>query len=312
MDNHTVLFILGPTSSGKTAVAVQLAKRLGGEVISCDSMQIYRDMDIITQAPPDSAMEKIPHHLVRVIDPREEYDAAKFANQARESIENVIGKGRIPLVSGGTGLYVKSLVDGIFSTPGKSETLRKELEKEAEEKGVEALHARLSEIDPDSAARLHHNDLKRVIRAIEVYELTGDTLSNKSKETGGIESSYDCRMFGMKLPREVLYSRVNATVDKMLADGLVDQVKNLQNRELSRTAQQALGIKEIASFLNGEMSLEETSLELKKNTRRYAKRQLTWFRADKRIKWINADRSCAEIVEDIIERLRDYPMVDSY
>ena len=298
-----IVFILGPTSSGKTAVAVQMAKRLGGEVISCDSMQIYRDMDILTQAPSQDAMEKIPHHLVRVIDPREEYDAAKFADQARECIEDVIGKGRIPLVSGGTGLYVKSLVDGIFSTPGKSEALRKELEKEAGEKGVEALHERLAGIDPVTAARLHHNDLKRVIRAIEVYELTGDTLSNKSKEPGGIESSYECRMFGMKLPREVLYNRVNATVDKMLADGLVDEVKKLLKKELSRTAHQALGIKEITSFLNGEMSLEESSLELKKNTRRYAKRQLTWFRADKRIEWINADCPCAEIAEDIVQRI---------
>ena len=305
MDNHTVLFILGPTSSGKTAVAVQMAKRLGGEVISCDSMQIYRDMDILTQAPSQDAMEKIPHHLVRVIDPREEYDAAKFADQARGCIEDVIGKGMIPLVSGGTGLYVKSLVDGIFSTPGKSEALRKELEKEADEKGVEALHARLAGIDPVTAARLHHNDLKRVIRAIEVYELTGDTLSNKSKEPGGIESSYECRMFGMKLPREVLYSRVNATVDKMLADGLVAEVEKLLKKDLSRTAQQALGIKEITSFLNGEMSLEEASLELKKNTRRYAKRQLTWFRADKRIEWINADRPCEEIVDEIIGQVEN-------
>jgi len=305
LSKGTIIFILGPTSSGKTAVSVKAAKSLNGEVISCDSMQIYRGMDILTQAPLRGEMEDIPHHMVRVIDPREEYDAALFRDQARKIIERIIAKGAIPIISGGTGLYVKSLVDGIFKAPGKNEMFREQLKKEAEEKGAVHLHARLAKVDSDSAKKLHHNDLKRVIRAMEVYEITGKKLSDKSRETEGIASFYECRMFGMDLPREILYERVNAAVDKMFIDGLVDEVKGLIGKGLGRTACQALGIKEISCFLNDEISLEEAAEELKKNTRRYAKRQLTWFRADDRIEWIDANRDPSEVVKDIAERIRD-------
>jgi tRNA dimethylallyltransferase len=298
-----IVFIVGPTSSGKTAVAAKLAKKLKGEVISCDSMQVYRDMDIITRVPGEELLSCVPHHLVKVIVPEEEYSAAKFAEQASGLIEKISGKGGLPVVAGGTGLYMKSLIDGLFSAPPQDEDLREELKKEAEEKGGEYLYGRLKEVDPETALKLHPNDIRRVIRALEIYELTGETIHEKKKEPGGIWAKYDCRIFGMELPRDVLYGRINEAVEKMFGEGLVELVKNLRGRKLSKTASKALGIKEVCAFLDGKADLDETVGELKKNTRRYAKRQLTWFRADERVEWVDANRDSDDIAGDILGRL---------
>ena len=298
-----VLFIVGPTSSGKTAVAASLAEKMNGEIISCDSMQVYKDMDVITRVPGKDLLSRIPHHLVRSISPEEEYSAARFVEEASSLIESIISKGKTPIITGGTGLYMKSLLDGIFSSPPKDEDLREELQKEAEEGGGERLHERLKKIDPETAEKLHSNDLRRIIRALEVYELTGETIYEKKKESEGIESKYDCRIFGMQLPRDILYERIDRTVEEMFSEGLVELVKGLRSRSLSKTAGKALGIKEVSDLLDGKVDRGEAQEELKKNTRRYAKRQLTWFRADGRIQWIDANRPTSAIVKDILSWL---------
>ena len=257
-------------------------------------------MDIITRVSGDEALSDVSHYLVKTISPEEEYSAARFIEESTGFIEQIVSKGKVPVIVGGTGLYMKSLVDGLFSSPPKDEDLREELEREAEEKGGEYLYRKLEEVDPETASRLHPNDIRRVIRALEVYELTGETINEKKKESEGISPEYDCRIFGMEFPRDVLYERINATVEKMFDEGLVELVENLCKRKLSKTASKALGIKEVRAFLNGQTGIDGAVEELKKNTRKYAKRQLTWFRADSRVVWVDANRSVDEIVEDIL------------
>jgi len=303
MNKPVVIFIVGPTSSGKTSVAFELALRVNGEIISCDSMQVYKDMDVLTRAAGEDLLGRVPHHLLRYISCEDEYNAARFAEEARKSLEDILARGKVPIIAAGTGLYMKALVDGIFQAPPKDEDLRKELEKEAEEKGIAHLYERLMEVDPDSARQIHPNDLKRVIRALEVFELTGEKLYDKKEEAEGISSAYDCRFFGMELAREKLYDRINSEVDKMFDEGLIEEVRALSRRDLSSTAGQALGIKEVRDCLEGRADMEHAREELKKNTRRYAKRQLTWFRSDERIRWLSADRDAAKIAEDILKDL---------
>lgn len=295
-----VIFIVGATASGKSAIAAEVAKKINGEIISSDSMQVYQDMDIITQAPKEEITSGIRHHLVRKISPEEEFSAAEFVIKAEDAIGDILRRGKIPVIAGGTGLYIKALTDGLFSSPPKDEALRKELEKERNEKGAEYLYKKLKNIDPDSAKVLHPNDTRRIIRAIEVYTLTGKPISEKKKEAKGICDKYHCLFFGLSLPRKTLYERINQRVESMFENGLVDEVKRLLERNLSITSRKALGIKEVESFLNGGISLEKAKEELKKNTRRYAKRQLTWFRPDKRIVWIEAARDNVRIAEDIV------------
>jgi tRNA dimethylallyltransferase len=267
-------------------------------------MQVYKGMDVITQAPAKAVLARAPHHLLKFLAPSEEYSAARYAEDAEKVIEDVISRGRVPVFAGGTGLYVKTLVDGIFEAPSKDEGLRRRLEEEAREKGAEYLHARLAQRDPQTAAKLHPNDLRRVIRALEVLELTGRTIHEKKKEREGISGEYDIRMFGLDVPREELYACIDKKVDEMFAAGLVGEVEHLIGGDLAATARQALGVKEVSAHLEGAMTLAEATEELKKNTRRYAKRQLTWFRADGRIVWVDAARSAEEIVREIENQIK--------
>lgn len=302
---QTIIFILGPTSSGKSKVAVSLAERINGEIISADSMQVYKNMDVLTQAPGEDLSARVPHHLIKMLQPEEEFSASRFVEEAENAVEMILSEDKVPILAGGTGLYIKSLVDGLFSSPPRNDEIRERLELIATEKGTEHLHRKLQEVDPGSAEKIHENDLRRIIRALEVFEVTGSTMTLKKEETKGISDGYDCRMFGLKLPRDVLYKKIEDKVDKMFEDGLVDEVKSLGKRDLSITADKALGIKEVAAFLKGETTLEEAKTELKKNTRRYAKRQLTWFRGDPRITWLDADRDAEAIAEEIVSRLRE-------
>ncbi|MDP8299982.1 MAG: tRNA (adenosine(37)-N6)-dimethylallyltransferase MiaA [Candidatus Tantalella remota] len=302
---NIIIFILGPTSSGKSKVAIQLAEKLGGEIVSADSMQVYNDMDVLTQAPTEELTARVPHHLVKMLSPEEEFSASRFAEAAASSVEEILFRGKVPVFVGGTGLYIKSLVDGLFPSPPRNDEIRERLEQIAAEKGTEHLHRKLREIDPDAAEKIHENDLRRVVRALEIFEATGSTMTRKKDETKGIGDNYDCRMFGLKLDRDVLYKKIEDKVDKMFEDGLVEEVKSLRERDLSITADKALGIKEVAAFLDGEMTLDEAKVELKKNTRRYAKRQLTWFRGEDRIYWVDADRTADEIVEEIASKLSE-------
>jgi tRNA dimethylallyltransferase len=300
---QTIIFILGPTSSGKSKVAVCLAEKINGEIVSADSMQVYKNMDVLTQAPGEDLSARVPHHLIKMLQPEEEFSASRFVEEAENAVEMILSEDKVPILAGGTGLYIKSLVDGLFSSPPRNDEIRERLELIATEKGTEHLHRKLQEVDPGSAEKIHENDLRRIIRALEVFEVTGSTMTLKKEETKGISDDYDCRMFGLKLPRDVLYKKIEDKVDKMFEDGLVDEVKSLGKRDLSITADKALGIKEVAAFLKGETTLEEAKTELKKNTRRYAKRQLTWFRGDPRITWLDADRDAEAIAEEIVWRI---------
>lgn len=300
---QTLIFIVGPTSSGKTAVSTRLAEKIGGEIISCDSMQIYTGMDVLTQAPTEEILSKIKHHLVKEISLEEEFSAAEFMDRGSRAIENVLAAGKMPIITGGTGLYMKALLDGIFDSPPRDDELRETLENIAEKNGKESLHKKLQSIDPKTAEKLHPNDTKRIIRAIEVYELTGTSIEEKKKEAEGIWDKYNCRIFALDVPRDVLYDRINRTVDKMFTEGIIDEVKALLDKGLSITASKALGIREIGAFLKGDVSLEDATEDLKKKTRNYAKRQLTWFRGDDRIEWIDADRSIDEVVNEIVRSL---------
>ncbi|HNX91710.1 MAG TPA: tRNA (adenosine(37)-N6)-dimethylallyltransferase MiaA, partial [Candidatus Omnitrophota bacterium] len=267
-------------------------------------MQIYRGMDRITQAPSEEITGKVRHYFVRCVDPREEYNVAQFVLEAQEVIKDIISRGKFPLVTGGTGLYMKTLIDGIFASPPKDEQLRKSFEEIEKEKGPGFLHRRLLAIDPETAKKLHPNDMRRIIRALEVRELTGKTIHDKKKEIEGIKEKYSCRIFALDLARKELYDRINKSVDAMFMNGIVDAVGEIKKTELGMTARKAIGIKEISEYLAGKVDMDTAREEMKMNTRRYAKRQLTWLRAEERAEWVRADRPVSEIVDEIIVRLK--------
>jgi tRNA dimethylallyltransferase len=287
-----VLVLVGPTASGKTALSVALAKALNGEIISADSMQIYKYMKIGTAKVKQSEMEGIPHHLVDFVLPDDEYSVAKFKDDALKCIEEIIKRGKIPIIVGGTGLYINGLtLPWSFREKDEDEEIRWRLAAEAEMLGVEALHQRLKEIDPETAKIVHPNNVKRVIRALEIFETTGKPKSYFDKKASTDEMPYDYELIGLYWPREILYQRINQRVDQMIDDGLIEETEDLLDRgyEWSLTALQAIGYKELKPYLNGEVSKEEACDRLRRDTRHFAKRQLTWFRKDKRIHWIDMD-----------------------
>ncbi len=274
--------LAGPTASGKTAVAESLARLVGGEILSCDSMQVYRAMPIVTQAPRRRAGGR-KTHLVGFLDPSEEYSAALFRRDAESLIRRLLSKGKLPIVTGGTGLYLRALLDGLFETGAvsKDEALRRRLHAEAEIHGAPALHTRLAGVDPGSAARIHPNDLRRVVRALEVLELTRRPLSAQRAERRGLRDELPHRLFLIERDRQDLYRRIDSRVDAMFRTGLVREVRRLARRPLSKTAGMALGIRQVRDHLEGGISLEEARELLKRETRRYAKRQLSWFRHER-------------------------------
>ncbi|MBT2288019.1 tRNA (adenosine(37)-N6)-dimethylallyltransferase MiaA [Paenibacillus albidus] len=288
-----VLVLLGPTAVGKTNLSLELAAAYGAEIISGDSMQVYRGMDIGTAKITPAEMKGIPHHLIDIHDPQDAYSAAEFQEQGKRLIEEISERGKLPFIVGGTGLYIESLCYGFrFSEAVADEAFRQEQEEYAEQFGALALHAKLAEVDPASAERLHPNDRRRIIRALEIHHQTNTTLS-ASHATQNKESPYDLCLIGLTMDRKILYKRIEDRIDSMLADGLVTEVKSLLERGYGRSlvSMQGLGYKEIAAYLAGEMSLDEAVILLKRDTRRFAKRQLSWFRHMKEIEWIDV---CAE------------------
>lgn len=301
--------IVGPTAVGKTEISLEVASKLNGEIISCDSMQVYRYMDIGTAKPSPAERARVPHHLIDVVDPDEPFNVAKYQELARAAISDITARGRLPILSGGTGLYMKAVTcDLLFPMEGASWELRKRLLEEAQSLGPGHLHARLAEIDPETARRLHPNDVRRVVRALEVYELTGTPLSEHISRTSGCKPRYDLVAIGLTRDRARLYQRIDERVNRMIEAGLVEETKRLLSLGYRRTltSGQALGYREIVDYLMGRATLSETIGLIQRNTRRYAKRQLTWFRADPRIIWVDLDRfpstseACAEI-EALIE-----------
>jgi tRNA dimethylallyltransferase len=272
-------------------------------------MQVYRGLDLLTQAPPARVRRRVPHHLVGRLDPSREFDAARFAREARALIARIRRKGRVPFVVGGTGLYAMALLDGIFPGPGRSPGLRAALERAARRSGTAALHARLVRRDPEAARRIHPNDLRRIVRALEVIRATRRRFTDLKAERKGIWDPERARLFGLALERGELYDRINRRVDRMFEDGLVREARRALGRKLSRTAGGCLGLKEIGAHLEGKLGLEEARELLRRNTRRLAKRQIAWFKRDPRIRWVAAGaRTPAEIAREIEAALRaDFP-----
>ncbi|MCD7803696.1 MAG: tRNA (adenosine(37)-N6)-dimethylallyltransferase MiaA [Oscillospiraceae bacterium] len=303
-----LIVICGPTASGKTELSVSLAERFDGEIVSADSMQIYKDISVATAKPTPEEMRGIRHHMIDFLSLSEEFSVADYVRLAGERIKGIADRGKVPIVCGGTGLYISSLINGIsFDETCSSTELREELSRLAEEKGGEYLLDILREFDPESANRLHPNNLMRIIRAIEVYKISGVTMTEANKLSQK-ESPYDPIMIGLNYSdRELLYERVNLRVDRMLEMGLLDEAKMVLSMENVATAGQAIGYKEFKPYFAGEKSLEECVESVKQDSRRYAKRQLTWFRRDERINWIyrdllSDDESEFEIASEIIRR----------
>jgi tRNA dimethylallyltransferase len=290
IEGAKVLFIIGPTAIGKTDLAINLARRISGEIISCDSMQVYKGMAVLSQAPSRTARREIKHHLIDLISPTKEYSAAIFKDKAERIIRSMIRRGKVPIIVGGSGLYVKAIIDGLFPSPAVDLKFRSRMEKFVSRYGRRRLYERLKKIDPESAGRIHQNDTRRIIRALEIYNSTGRTMTELKAATHGIKEIYDIELFGLTAPRPDIYENIERRIDKMFDSKIIGEVKKLMRLKLSRTAKAALGFKEVAGYLNGEHSLEEAISRLKMNTRRFAKRQLTWFKADKRIKWFNRSR----------------------
>lgn len=296
-----IVCLIGPTAVGKTEVALELAKKIDAEIISCDSMQVYKGIDIATAKPTKKKRQSIPHHLADIISPSQEYNAARFRSAAQRVITDVHKRGKMPLIVAGTGLYLRALLDGLFIGPGKSVALRRRFSQQAKKYGVGRLYKRLKALDPEAAKGIHTHDLRRIIRALEVYEETGIPISRLKDKTRGIRDKYALRTFGLIRPRDQLYARIEQRVDRMFRQGLVAEIKGLAQGKLSKTAKSLLGYKEITGFLKGQYSSDEARRLLKQNTRRYAKRQLSWFRKEKGVRWIEVkQKDSAQLIAERI------------
>lgn len=291
-----IVAVVGSTAGGKTALAIELAKRYNGEIISCDSMQLYRHMDIGTAKPDTAERQGIPHHLMDVVDPTDPkgYSVADYVRDARAAAEDILSRGKLPILCGGTGLYLDAFLrGGSFEVTDTDPALREELTALAEREGNEALHAMLRELDPEAADSIHPNNVKRVVRAIEICRTAGMTKTEADRRSREPESPYDALVIGLKYEdRTILYDRIDRRVDIMLADGLVEETKKLRAMgvfETCPTAAQAIGYKELFPYLDGFCTLDEAADTLKMATRRYAKRQITWFTAKPYVTWITAD-----------------------
>ena len=287
-----LIILAGPTAVGKTAASIRLAKSVGAEIISADSMQVYRHMDIGSAKIRPDEMDGVPHYLVDVLEPEEEFNVVKFQNMAKAAMEQIYKKGKIPLVVGGTGFYIQALLYDIdFTENDGDDFFRRELEQTAEKEGSEALHERLRDIDPASAEQIHPHNKKRIIRALEFYHQTGQRISEHNETERQKESPYQYAYFVLTDDRAKLYGRIDRRVDEMMKEGLLDEVCMLKERGVSRssTAMQGLGYKELYAYLEGETTLEEAVRIIKRDTRHFAKRQLTWFKRERDVIW--ADRS---------------------
>ena len=293
--SQDLIVITGPTATGKTALSISLANRIGGEIVSADSMQIYKRMDIGTAKATEEEQKKAVHHMIDIVDPSEPYSVSKYVNQASEICDDIIARGKVPIVTGGTGMYIDSLVKGLtFSEydADESERIRTELNAQYEEIGGEKMISLLSKFDPDRAKILSPNDKKRIVRAIEVYKLTGETITRHDELSKLREPRYKAKYFVLNFKdREELYKRINLRVDKMMQNGLLEEVNRLLNEGIDKTgtALQAIGYKEMLMYLDGAVTLDEAVEKIKRESRRYAKRQLTWFRKNKDTEWIQWD-----------------------
>lgn len=290
MEKLPLLILTGPTAVGKTNLSIRLAKAVNGEIISADSMQVYRRMDIGTAKIKKEEMCGVPHHLIDICEPQEEYNVVRFATEAKRLIGEITGRGHIPVLVGGTGFYIQAVLYDIdFTKTEENTAYREELAAFAKENGAEALHARLAAVDAQAAEIIHANNVKRVIRALEFYEQTGERISRHNEEQHGKESAYNSAYFVLTQERALLYRRIEQRIDSMIEEGLVEEVRSLmaEGCTAGMVSMQGLGYKEIAAYLDGECSLEEAVSVLKRDTRHFAKRQLTWFKRERDVLWFD-------------------------
>ena len=302
---NPIICIAGPTASGKTALAVELAKELNGEVVSCDSMQVYKRMDIGTAKPTMEEMQGIPHHMIDVAEPDEDFSVSRYCCLATPIVDDIVARGKTAIIAGGTGLYMDSLMRGNTFAPFPSTGVREKLEAQADSEGMEAMLSRLSSVDPEAAARLHLSDRKRIIRALEVYLETGQTITEHNRKTQLIPPKYTPLWLGLDFDdRAELYRRIDARVDLMLEMGLISEIQDLLASGIPPkcTAMQAIGYKEFVSALHGEETIAQAAEEVKKSSRHYAKRQLTWFRRNPKLHWLN--RQTGQKNEEILSTAR--------
>lgn len=295
-EKKPLLILTGPTAVGKTALSIQLAKAIGGEIVSADSMQVYRHMDIGSAKVTEEEMEGIPHYLIDVLDPQDDFNVATFQTLARQAMDEIYSHKNIPIITGGTGFYIQALLYDIdFKENDEKNPIRKELEQLAKELGDKApgvLHEKLSRIDPEAARQIHANNIKRVIRAIEYFKQTGEKISEHNEEMHQKESPYNFLYYVLTRDRKTLYERIDKRVDIMIANGLVKEIEKLKAMGCHRgqTSMQGLGYKEILDYLDGSCTLDEAIYILKRDTRHFAKRQLTWFRRERDVRWLDLDR----------------------
>ena len=289
MEKPKVVVICGPTASGKTSLSIELAKRINGEIISSDSMQIYKNMDIGTAKPTVNEMQGIKHYLLDFVEPNQRYSVAEFKNDAEKAIDEILAKGKTPIVVGGTGLYIDSLIYGIeYPSFELDEEYRKELEELVNKQGLEKLYEKAKEIDPQAMEKISPNDQKRILRVLEIYHATGKTKTEQEKESRKNGVKYDYKVFAINMDREKLYERINKRVDIMIEKGLIAEVENLLKKyDKFPTAMQGLGYKEVVEYLQGKTTKEEMIEKIKQESRRYAKRQITWFKKNKQTIWID-------------------------
>ncbi|UJS18583.1 MAG: tRNA (adenosine(37)-N6)-dimethylallyltransferase MiaA [Candidatus Jettenia sp.] len=301
-----IWILTGPTASGKTDVALKIAESIGAEIVSADSMLVYRGMDIGTEKPSRTARNTIPHHLIDIVEPWEEYSVGQYVKDLEGVISKLYQQSKPFMIVGGTALYLKAIVDGLFEGPPADWEYRNYLRSVAEEKGSDYLHKILIEVDPEIATKLHSNDQKRVIRALEVYKTTGQRISSFQTQFGHKNPKYDCLIVALEHDRDILYKRIEARIDRMLLRGLIDEVRILLHNPsgLSKQASQALGYKEIINYLSGKYTLYEAIEVMKKRTRWFAKRQMTWFRSFSDIHWVHVstDNDIIRLSERVLEQ----------
>ena len=302
---NNIICIAGPTASGKTALAATLAKELNGEVVSCDSMQVYRRMDIGTAKPTLEEMQGIPHHMIDVAEPWEDFSVSRYCEMAAPIVDDIISRGKTAVIAGGTGLYMDALIRGNAFAPFPATGVRERLEAQADAEGMEAMLSRLRTVDPDAARRLHLSDRKRILRALEVYLETGETITEHNRKTQAVPPRYSPLWLGLDFTeREELYRRIDLRVGLMLEQGLVDEIRGLLADGIPEraTAMQAIGYKEFVDALDGRCTIEEAADQVRQSSRRYAKRQLTWFRRNKAIHWLIRDTG--DTGREILENAR--------
>jgi len=287
-----VIVVCGPTGIGKTSVGIRLAEKMGGEIISADSMQIYRYMDIGTAKPTADEQNRVLHHMIDIVDPDEDFDAVRFAQMARGKVMQLHQKGVLPVVVGGTGLYIKALLQGLFQSHPADPQIRERLMQETAENGSSALHDRLKQVDPDTAGRLHPNDAYRIVRALETIESTGRSISEHHQDHGFADEPFHALKIGLRMDRQKLYDRIDQRVDLMIEAELLDEVKKLLGMGYTSDlkAMQSIGYRQVIDFIGGRLPWDESVRTLKRDTRRFAKRQFTWFGADKQIQWYEPDQ----------------------